>query len=177
MYGWFLSGLKLEVILSYTGQNISAKIVFNLNCCFKKAINKNFKLQIKTRKQNASGFCFIHYLWINEKNLKLKFVVIGWKRTAQYLSFYPSHDKINYLFLLSLCQFNSYGNLVPLVKAFSATTSGRVLCDKDRVAAHRRLLTVVCGICRREAGFYKILCMQFNFIYAVFIYIFYVSFT
>jgi hypothetical protein len=38
-------------------------------------------------------------------------------------------------------------NAVPFGKAGSATCGGRMLRDKRRVPAHRRLLAVVCWIC------------------------------
>ena len=45
--------------------------------------------------------------------------------------------------LLFYRERNAEGNAVPLVQASAATTGAGVLCNEDRMTAHRRLLAVV----------------------------------
>lgn len=57
--------------------------------------------------------------------------------------FYPSHNKVYYLFFLRFCERCALRHIVPFAKAIAAAGGGGVLRDENRVTFHRRLPAIV----------------------------------
>ena len=64
-------------------------------------------------------------------------------RRAVHLQHQPVMDHLHHIALLLLAQRAAVGNGVPFFQTAAAAGGGRMLGDKYRMAAHRRLLTVV----------------------------------
>ena len=76
-----------------------------------------------------------------------------------HLIFYPGHEKIDYLFLLSFGKRFAFFDLVPLFETSPAATGAGVLSLKYRMPLHGGLVSVVFGKGGCKSRPDKILCV------------------